>query len=470
MDDFLDKPRPNCAVFGIYGLPEASNMTYLGLHALQHRGQEATGMVSSDGKGLYRHAGLGLVADVFKMRHTLERLPGNAAIGHNRYSTTGPSTDDNVQPLLVEDRTGPVAMAHNGNLTNYHTLRHFLEEEGSIFRTSSDSELILHLAARSHGDYIRERLVSALRMVKGAYSLVLLTKNELIAVRDPYGFRPLCLGKRDDGWIVASESCAFDLLGAEYVRDVEPGEVLIIDKNGLESTKFSNGCPRAYCIFEYIYFSRPDSIIFGDNVDKTRRKLGHMLAKKHPAPGADMVISVPDSSNTAALGYSHEAEIPFELALIRNHYVGRTFIEPEQRLRDFGVKLKFNVVAGVVRDKKVVLVDDSIVRSTTIGKLVRLIRHGGAKEVHVRISSPPILNPCFYGMDFPTRKELAAANMTVAEICKKVGADSLEYLSPEELLEAVPHENGQGYCTACFTGEYPVPVREEDDAVPTPEG
>ncbi len=449
-------------MLGLYGIPEAAKLAYLGLYALQHRGQEAAGIVSSDGQSLYRHAGRGLVADLFKYRQTFDDLPGTAAIGHNRYSTTGASTDDNVQPLLVQDRTGPVAMAHNGNLTNYRGLRRFLEEEGSIFSTSSDSELFLHLAARSHGDLIRERLVNAIRMVRGAYSLTLLTRNELIAVRDPLGFRPLCLGQKDGGWIVASESCAFDLLGAKYVRDVEPGEVLIIDSKGLDSTRFANGRPRAYCIFEYIYFSRPDSRIFGDNVDKTRRRLGHHLAQGHPVPGADIVISVPDSSNTASLGFANEAKVPFELGLIRNHYVGRTFIEPEQRMRDFGVKLKFNVVGGAVRDKKVVLVDDSIVRSTTIGKLVRLIRNAGAKEVHVRISSPPIIQPCFYGMDFPTTDELAAANMTVEQIREKIGADSLEYLTHEELLEAAPHDQGQGYCTACFTGNYPVPVSEGD--------
>lgn len=459
--DKLDKPRPNCAVIGIYGLEEASTLAYLGLYALQHRGQEASGIVSSDGSSMFRHAGMGLVSDVFKLRSTFDRLKGKAAIGHNRYSTTGPSSDDNVQPLLVEDRTGPVAMSHNGNLVNYRNLRMFLEEEGSIFRTSSDSELVLHLLARSHGSNLYERLTSAIRMVHGAYSMTLLTRDCLIAMRDPYGFRPLCIGRKDKGWIVASESCAFDLVGAEYIRDVKPGEMLLIKNNGMKSFMFSRAKSRAHCIFEYVYFSRPDSLIFGDNVDKTRRRLGHILAIGHKVKGAKIVISVPDSSNTAALGYAVEAGIPFEIALIRNHYIGRTFIEPEQRMRDFGVKIKFNVVAGVLKDKKIVLVDDSIVRGTTLKKLVRLIRGAGAKEVHVRISSPPIKHPCYYGMDFPTREELAAFAHSVDEIKEYIEADSLEYLTAEELLDAVPHDNGQGYCTACFTGKYPVAIDED---------
>lgn len=449
-------------MIGLWNLREASTLAYLGLYALQHRGQEAAGIVSADGKGLYRHAGIGLVADVFRYREVFGRLAGNSAIGHNRYSTTGASTAANVQPLLVEDRTGPIAISHNGNLTNYRELRAFLEEEGSIFRTSSDSELILQLFARSHGKNIEERLVEAIKMVKGAYSLTVLTRDRLIAVRDPRGFRPLCLGKKGKGWVVASESCAFDLLDADYIRDVEPGEMLVISKENLQSLKFAESRRKAHCIFEFVYFSRPDSRIFGDNVDKTRRRLGHHLADGHPVKGADYVISVPDSSNTAAVGFSNEASLPFELGLIRNHYVGRTFIEPEQRMRDFGVKLKFNTVVGVLKDKRVVLVDDSIVRGTTLKKLVRLIRQAGASEVHVRISSPPIHNPCYYGMDFPTRAELVASTKTVQEITAFIEADTLEYLTPEELLDAVPHDNGQSYCTACFTGEYPVPINDVD--------
>jgi len=447
-------------------MAEASTLTYLGLFAQQHRGQEASGIVSTDGILLYRHSAKGLVADVFGRKDILLGLPGSGAIGHNRYSTTGPSSDQNVQPLLVEDRSGSVALAHNGNLVNYGPLKRFLEEEGSLFRTTSDSELILQLAARAHSHDFINRLIEALRLVKGAYSLTLLTKDHLIAARDPSGFRPLCIGEKDGGWIVASESCALDLIGAKYVRDVEPGELIVFDKEGIHPQQFAKRLKPSHCIFEFVYFSRPDSRIFGDNVDKTRRRLGHILAKKHPAPtDVDFVMSVPDSSNTAALGFAHESKLPFEIALIRNHYIGRTFIEPEQRMRDFGVKIKFNSVVGVLKGKKVVLVDDSIVRGTTMKKLVRHIREAGAVEVHVRISSPPITNPCFYGMDFPTREELAANQMTVEQIRKFIEADSLAYLSEGELLEAVPHDNGQEYCTACFTGRYPIPIGEENDVV-----
>lgn len=438
-------------------------MAYLGLYALQHRGQEGAGIVSSDGKQLFRHAGSGLVADVFRHREILDNLRGDAAVGHNRYSTTGASCEDNVQPLLVEDRAGPIAMSHNGNLVNYKDLRRFLEEEGSLFSTSSDSEMFLQLVARSHAKTVPDRMIDALRMIKGAYSLALLTRNQLIAVRDPLGFRPLCIGSLGDGYVVASESCALDLLGAAYMRDVEPGEMVVIDENGVASVQFAPSNGRRHCIFEFIYFSRPDSRIFGDNVDKTRRKLGHNLAKGHPVKQADMVISVPDSSNTAALGFSHESGIIFEMALIRNHYVGRTFIEPEQRMRDFGVRIKFNSVAGVLKGKSLVVVEDSIVRGTTLKKLVRHIRNTGADKVHVRVSSPPITNPCFYGMDFPTKDELMAAWHSVDEIGRYIGADSLEYLTIEELLASVPHDNKQGYCTACFTGDYPLKIESTED-------
>ena len=452
-----DFVRPNCAVVGVWRVREASTLTYLALYALQHRGQEATGMVSSDGGRLHRQARQGLVADVYS-REVLQTLPGTGAIGHNRYSTTGSSTADNVQPILVQDRFGPIAISHNGNLTNYHELRGFLEDEGSLFRTSSDTELILQLMARSHGETLPQRIMEALRLVKGAYSLALLTPDHMVAVRDPLGFRPLCLGKLRNGWIVASESCALDILGAQYIRDIEPGEMLVFNEAGMQSLEFARSNSRAHCIFEFVYFSRPDSRIFGDNVDKARRRLGHNLARWHPTKDVDFVISVPDSSNTAALGFAHESGKPFEIALIRNHYVGRTFIEPEQRMRDFGVKIKFNPVAGVLKGKRVVVVEDSIVRGTTLRKLVRLIRKSGAKEVHVRVSSPPIRFPCFYGMDFPTRRELMAAWHSVEEIRQFIRADTLEYLTPKELLDAVPHDNGQSYCTACFTGDYPIPV------------
>lgn len=463
VSNYVDAARANCAVIGIYGLKQAATLTYLGLYALQHRGQEATGIVSTNRKYLFRHAGVGLVSDVFKHKEVFKNLRGSSAIGHNRYSTTGASSDNNVQPLLVEDRLGPIGMSHNGNLINYKALRGFLENEGSIFKTSSDSELILQLMARSHLSEPSDRLEEAIRMIQGAYSLIILTREQMIAVRDPLGFRPLCLGKRNNGWVIASESCAFDLLDVDYVRDVQPGEMLIVDKHGLTSRQFSNEKKRAHCIFEYIYFSRPDSLIFGDNVDKTRRNLGHILAECHPVPGADIVVSVPDSSNTAALGYANEANLEFELGLIRNHYVGRTFIEPEQKLRDFGVKLKFNIVKGAIKGKIVVLVDDSIVRGTTLQKLVRLMRRGKAKEIHVRISSPPITNPCFYGMDFPTVAELAAnKHQSIEGIRKFIRADTLEYLTEDELLKAVPSDNGQSYCTACFTGEYPISIPNEN--------
>ncbi|MCF7811384.1 amidophosphoribosyltransferase [bacterium] len=456
----IDKPRANCGVIGAWNIPQASTMAYLGLYSLQHRGQEAAGIVSMDSRKLYRHAGSGLVADVFKHKGILESLPGDAAIGHNRYSTTGPSSHDNCQPLLVEDRFGPIAMSHNGNLVNYKSLRSFLEDDGSLFSTSSDSELILQLIARSHAKSVPERLMEALRLIEGAYSLILLTKNQMIAARDPFGIRPLCLGKLGDGYIIVSETCALDLLDATYIRDIQPGEVVVIDKSGLKQFQFADSKKRAHCIFEFVYFSRPDSRIFGDNVDKTRRKLGHYLAMGHPAKGAEIVISVPDSSNTAALGFAHESGLRYEMALIRNHYVGRTFIEPEQRMRDFGVKIKFNPVAGVLKDKSIVVVDDSIVRGTTLKKLIRHIRNSGAAEVHVRISSPPIIRPCFYGMDFPTQEELIASSRTIPEIKDHMEADSLEYLTPEELLASVPHNNGQGYCTACFTGDYPIKIEQ----------
>lgn len=461
----FDKPRANCAVVGIWNLPEAANLCYLALYALQHRGQEASGIVSSDGERLYRMVGQGLVAEVFGDRKVFEHLPGLSAIGHNRYSTTGPSTAVNIQPFLVQDRGGPVALSHNGNLVNYHKLRRFLEDEGSLFSTTSDSEVFLHLLAHSHRESFLGRLEEALHLVKGAYSLVILTPQAMYALRDPYGFRPLAVGVRDNGWVVASETCAFDLIEAEYVRDVEPGEILIFSPRGMESHRFAEPQQGACCIFEYIYFSRPDSAIFGGMVDKTRRRLGHILAQFHPPPPkADFVISVPDSSNTAALGFAHQSGLPYEIALIRNHYVGRTFIEPEQKMRDFGAKVKFNPVKGVLKGKKVVLVDDSIVRGTTLRKLVRLIRQAGAVEVHVRISSPPIISPCFYGMDFPTREELIAHNHSVEEIRQFIEADSLEYLTPEELLAAAPGGEGKSYCTACFTRQYPIPPDNDLDS------
>ncbi|MFN3821281.1 MAG: amidophosphoribosyltransferase [bacterium] len=455
----FDKPKAECAVVGIWNLPEAANLCYLALYALQHRGQEASGIVSKDGNRLYRYVGQGLVADVFGDRRVFEHLPGRAAIGHNRYSTTGPSTALNIQPFLVHDREGSVALSHNGNLVNYIALKRFLEEEGSLFSTTSDSELFLQLLARSRREGFLARLEETLHLVQGAYSLVILTEEALYAVRDPLGFRPLAIGVKDEGWVVASETCAFDLIGAEYMRDLAPGEIVIFNESGMKSHIYAQSSRKAHCIFEFIYFSRPDSAIYGSMVDKTRRRLGHILAQFHPPPPqADFVISVPDSSNTAALGFAHQSGLPYEIALIRNHYVGRTFIEPEQTMRDFGARVKFNPVKGVLKGKRVVLVDDSIVRGTTLRKLVRLIRQAGAVEVHVRISSPPIVSPCYYGMDFPTREELIASSHSVEEIRQFIEADSLEYLTPEELLEATPKGTQGDYCTACFTHHYPIPV------------
>ncbi len=449
--------REECGIFGIYGHPEASKLTYFGLHSLQHRGQESTGIVTADGEKVYRHVGLGLVSDVFGNPKIFDSLPGFAAIGHNRYSTTGGNFLQNVQPLSAIISTGPICAAHNGNLVNYHTLRDRLQKQGAILQGNSDTEAILHLAAHSGKKTIDEQIIAALREIRGAYSLLLLTQDKLIAARDPYGVRPLCIGKLGDATIVASESCALDIIGAEYLRDVMPGEFIVVDKNGLTSQTIFDPLPKpAHCVFEFVYFSRPDSKIFGDNVDKTRRKLGKRLALEFPAD-ADIVISVPDSSNTAAVGYSRRSELKFELGLIRNHYVGRTFIHPVQSMRDLKVRLKFNAVEGVLKDRRVVVIDDSIVRGTTLKALVAMIRKAGAKEVHVRISSPPVVSPCYYGMDFPTSQELIANQMSKEELRVQFGADSLEYLSLEGMLSCVP-EGETNYCTACFSGKYPIPI------------
>ena len=448
-----------CGIFGIYNHKEAAHLAYLGLFALQHRGQESAGIVSSDGKDVYSHMGEGLVADVFADKRVLKALKGDIAIGHNRYSTTGTTSMSNVQPLVAKINLGPVALAHNGNLVNSVQLRRELEDQGSIFQTTNDSEVIIHLVARSRKKTLPERVADACGKLKGAFSLVFLTPETLIVVRDPNGFRPLALGKMLDTWIAASESCAFDLIGANYVRDVKPGEMVVIDSSGFHSQRF---CPHrqiTQCIFEYIYFSRPDSRIFGDFVDKTRRKLGKNLAIESPAE-ADIVISVPDSSNTAGLGFAQKSGLKYEIGLIRNHYIGRTFIHPSQQGRDLNVKLKFNTVGGVLKDRRVVVVEDSIVRGTTLAKLTVLLRRAGAREVHVRVSSPPIRFPCFYGMDFPTTGELVASGRTVEEVRRILNVDSLAYLSIEKLIESVPSEYG-GYCRSCFDGQYPIPVENE---------
>lgn len=460
-------------------------MTYYGLHALQHRGQEATGIVVSEylpdrkKTRFLTHRGTGLVADVFKDEKILKStLRGNAAIGHNRYSTTGAAENKaNIQPFTVHYRGGNLALGHNGNLTNFSALRERLQSEGTIFQSTSDSEIILHLAARSrHTDQVLQ-VRDALESVEGAYSLVILTDDALIAARDPHGFRPLAVGRLGDSFVVASETCAFDILGAEYIRDVAPGEILVIDQKAVDSGRmrslWSSRKPANahHCIFEYIYFSRPDSRIFGENVDKVRRKLGTLLAEESPVrpdPGSDekvVVISVPDSSNTATLGFVRASEgqgIPtkMEIGLIRSHYVGRTFIQPDQGSREIKVKTKFNTVKGVLKDKKVVIVDDSIVRGTTSRQLVKLVREAGPREIHFRITSPPIKYPCYYGMDFPSKGELIAdrLNGDLEEIRKELGVDSVAYLSLEKLLEAAPRDQGRSYCTACFSGSYPVPV------------
>jgi len=458
---YIDHDRPNdyCGIVGIYGSPEASVWTYLGLYALQHRGQESTGIASSDGERIHKHLGMGLVSDVFNEK-ILKNLPGHIAIGHNRYSTTGASNQQNIAPIVVNHKLGTIGVAHNGNLVNSHNLREKLEDGGSIFQTTTDSEVILHLVAKSKKQTLEEKIMDAIRSIEGAYSLVFITRDKLIAVRDPQGFRPLAFGKKGHAYVFASETCAFDLIGATYERDVKCGEMLVVGAEGLKAYQVSDPVNPRHCVFEFIYFSRPDSQIFGEYVDKTRRKLGKNLAEENPCE-ADIVISVPDSSNTAALGYSARSNAKFEIGLIRNHYVGRTFIHPKQSLRDMNVRIKFNAVGGVVKDRRLIIVDDSIVRGTTLRGLVKRLRDAGAKEVHIRVSSPPIRHPCFYGMDFPTQEELIASKKTVEEIAAYLGVDSLAYLSLEKMLAAMPHSNGQEYCTACFSGNYPVPIEEE---------
>jgi amidophosphoribosyltransferase len=459
-----DKPKDECAIFGIYNSAEASNFTYLGLYSMQHRGQESSGIVSTDGELLYRFAGMGLVANVFNQSH-LKELKGKSAIGHNRYSTTGASFLKNAQPLRVESHLGAISLAHNGNLVNSYDIRRELELEGSIFQTTIDSEIIVHLMAKSKNNNILEALSDALKRIHGAYSLLVMTNRYLIAVRDPNGFRPLVMGERKDGSVVfASETCAFDITDTQYIRDLEPGEMVVVDAFGIKSyfpfTKRSS----SLCIFEYIYFSRPDSYIFNASVYKIRKQLGSYLAKMLPVD-ADVVISVPDSANVAALGYSEASQIPFAMGLIRSHYIGRTFIEPDQKIRDFGAKIKYNVVRDVVNDKRVIIIDDSIMRGTTSRKIVKMLRNAGAKEIHMRISAPPTINPCYYGIDIPTHKELIAATHTIEEIKKYLRVDSLAYLDLKTMHNAAgqDQENSR-YCDACFTGNYPVPFTAKDNS------
>jgi len=458
-----DRFHDECGVVGVHGHPEAANITYLGLYALQHRGQESAGIVSTPGGGRPHavHRGMGLVADVFNER-ILERLPGRHAIGHVRYSTAGDSALVNAQPFCATTDAGPVAIAHNGNLVNALPIRRELEGRGAIFSTTADSEVIVQLLARSREKLPEERLIDALSRVKGAFSLVMSTADALIAARDPHGFRPLSLGRLDGAWVVASETCALDLIGASHERDVEPGEMVVVRRGRLRSLRPFRGEHERFCIFEYIYFARPDSDLNGHNVYSFRKELGRTLAREHPAR-ADVVVPVLDSGNTAALGYAEESGIPYEQALIRNHYVRRTFIEPAQSIRHFGVKVKHNAVRGPLEGKRVVLVDDSIVRGTTLTKIVTMLRSAGAREVHLRISSPPTVGPCHYGIDTPTREELIAHNYSVEEIRKLMDADSLGYLTLDGLRgcsAALKH----GYCDACFSDEYPVPVTENEPA------
>ena len=449
-----DKPKEECAIVGVYNHPKAAYFTYLGLYALQHRGQESSGIVSNYQGKFYKHVDVGLVADVFSDIHNLEKLKGNMAIGHNRYSTTGSTQPINAQPLVVSSRHGPMAISHNGNFVNSQELREQLESDGAIFQTTTDTEIVLHLIARSKKQTIVDKIKDSLSQIKGAYSLAILTRNELIAVKDPRGFRPLCIGTKDDAFIVASESCALDIMDAELIQEIDPGEIVVFEHHGMSSFWLDEKTERRACIFEFIYFSRPDSRIFGEKVDKARRKLGKTLALENPID-ADRIISVPDSSNTAALGYAQESGIKFEIGLIRNHYIGRTFIHPVQSMRDFNVRIKFNPVQGILKDKRIIIVEDSIVRGTTLKLLARMIRKADAKEIHVRVSSPPIRFPCYYGMDFPTKEELIANNMSVEQIREYLEVDSLAYLSMEGLLSSVPPEKGE-YCTACFSGNYPI--------------
>ncbi len=447
-----------CGLFGIYGHPDAAQLSYLGLFSLQHRGEESAGIVVTDGQILAKHIGMGLVEDVFKPSD-LERMKGYAAIGHTRYSTTGSSMLRNAQPLQVDYSRGSIAIAHNGNLINAHLLRDELEAHGSIFQTTIDSEVILHLLANPRYARFEEALVDTITRIKGAFSIVFLREDELIGVRDPTGFRPLCLGRLDGAFVLASETCALDMLKAEFAREIEPGEIVIIGKKGIRSLHPFPPTNPSHCIFEHVYFARPDSVIFGDSVHLVRQALGRQLAREHSVD-ADVVIPVPDSGNSAALGYSLESRIPFEFGFMRNHYVGRTFIQPTQQSREFQARVKFNPVSAALKGKRVIVVDDSIVRGTTCKTRLKSIREAGAKEIHMRVSCPPIMYPCFYGIDFPTKKELISCTHTLEEIRQFLEVDTLGFISLEGMLSAV---NGKkaNYCTACYSGKYPLPFGPE---------
>jgi amidophosphoribosyltransferase len=461
MDEVFDRFHDECGVVGIYGHPESANLAYLSLYALQHRGQESAGIASSNGQTLLVHRGMGLVADVFDEK-IIRRLEGSSAIGHNRYSTAGSTVLKNSQPLVVKYTHGSLAIGHNGNLVNAEELRVRLEARGSIFQSTVDTEVILHLIAVSRGERLVDRIIEALWQVRGAYSLVFLSEQEMVAARDPYGFRPLVLGRmlngEKDTYVVASETCALDLIGATYEREVAPGEVLLFTEQGMTSYSPFPHERLSRCVFEHVYFARPDSLLYGKSVYQTRKEFGRQLAREAPVP-ADIVIPVPDSGVPAALGYAEEAKLPFEMGLIRNHYVGRTFIEPLESIRHFGVKVKLNAQHEVLRGKRVVVVDDSIVRGTTSRKIVSMIRAAGATEVHLRISSPPTTGPCFYGVDTPTRRELIASSHSVEEIQRFVTADSLAYLSEAGMYAALQDRSNR-FCDACFTNRYPVPLEE----------
>jgi amidophosphoribosyltransferase len=450
-------PRESCGVFGVFGHEDAARLTYFGLYALQHRGQESAGIVSSTGKSIYERKGMGLVADVFK-EHDLHELHGHIAIGHVRYSTTGSSVAKNAQPFVASHGGRPLVVAHNGNLTNAKAIRNKLEKKGSIFQTTMDSEIILHLLIQHIKVGLEEALVKALSQIQGAYSCVLLTEDRLIAFRDPNGFRPLCVGLLDEGYIVASETCALDLIGARYIRDIDPGEILVISEDGLKSIRPFPERRKTFCIFEYIYFARPDSDIYGQNVYEVRKRLGNKLAQEYPIE-ADFAMPFPDSGNYAAIGFCQESGIPLEMGVIRNHYVGRTFIEPIQSMRDFGVKVKLNPVKEILNQKRVVIVEDSIIRGTTSRLRINALREAGAWEIHMVVSCPPHRHPCYYGIDFSTEGELIASHHSVDEIKNFLGLDSLCYLSLPGMLEAAGLGQNS-FCLACFNGEYPIQPKE----------
>jgi amidophosphoribosyltransferase len=468
-----DKLKEECGVVAIHGHADAARQAYLALYALQHRGQESAGIATADGLHLANIKGMGLVSEIFT-DDVLAKLPGSMAIGHTRYSTTGDSALLNAQPIRVDSTKGLIAIAHNGNLVNLGNVRARLERDGAYFQTTSDSEIIVQLIAHSHANSLVDAIADSLSQVEGAFSIVMMTRDRIFAARDPRGFRPLSMGriKNEDGpdtIVFASESCAFDLLRATFERDVLPGELVMVTEDGVTSRQYASGVPQSSCIFEHVYFARPDSRIFGRWVQESRDQMGRQLARESGVP-ADVVVPVPDSGVTAALGYAEEAGVPFRLGLIRNHYVGRTFIEPEQRVRDFGVRLKLNPVRNLLEGKRVVLIDDSIIRGTTSRKIVRMVRGAGAKEVHLRISCPPTISPCFYGIDTPSKRDLIAANKSIDEICRFIEADSLSYLSLDGLLRCCRGETQTGYCSACFTGNYPTQWVDAEEILASPVG